>query len=234
MLLRVGIDKGTDGCLAPIFKDSSFEYIPLSETDTKSTETRTYKDIKGKNGKLMSFYLPDKVKNRKMHFDPEFDTFTYGDPSSKRNYLLKLEKNDLLVFYAGLTPFNHEELEEALYVIGYFTVENVIDFNKLSEDEIEECCKLYFNNAHIKRSFDFDNLVIVTGDKDKSKLLDKAILISEKKLNRIGRHYHAVSSKMEKLLGIRGSIQRSIPPRFIENKENLDNLLKLLSYCLKI
>ena len=234
MLLRVGIDKGTDGCLAPIFKDSSFEYIPLSETDTKSTETRTYKDIKGKNGKLMSFYLPDKVKNRKMHFDPEFDTFTYGDPSSKRNYLLKLEKNDLLVFYAGLTPFKHEELEEALYVIGYFTVENVIDFNKLSEDEIEECCKLYFNNAHIKRSFDFDNLVIVTGDKDKSKLLDKAILISEKKLNRIGRHYHAVSSKMEKLLGIRGSIQRSIPPRFIENKENLDNLLKLLSYCLKI
>lgn len=230
MLLRVGIDKGTDGCLAPIFKDSSFEYIPLSETDTKSTETRTYKDIKGKNGKLLSFYLPDKVKGRKMHFDPEFDTFTYGDPSSKRNYLLKLEKGDLLVFYAGLTPFNHDELDEALYIIGYFTVEKVIDFNKLSENEIEKCHKIYFNNAHIKRSLEFDNLVIVTGNKNKSKLLDKSILISEKKLNCIGRNYHVVSRKMEKLLGIRGSIQRSIPPRFIENKENLDNLFKLLDY----
>lgn len=230
MLLRVGIDKGTDGCLAPIFKDSSFEYVPLSETDTKSTENRTYKDISGKNGKPLAFYLPDKVKGRKMHFDPEFDTFTYGDLGSKRNYLLKLEKGDLLVFYAGLTPFNHEELDEALYIIGYFTVENVIDFNKLTKKEIQESRKLYFNNAHIKRSFDFDNLVIVTGNRDKSKLLDKAILISEKKLNVIGRHYHVVSSKMEKLLGIKGSIQRSIPPRFIENKENLDNLFKLLNY----
>lgn len=230
MLLRVGIDKGTDGCLAPIFKDSSFEYIPLSEIDTKSTENRTYMDTIGKNGKPLSFYLPNKVKGRKMHFDPEFDTFTYGDQSSKRNYLLKLEKEDLLVFYAGLTPFNHDTLEEALYIIGYFTVENVIDFNKLRKDEIEKCCKIYFNNAHIKRGLDFNNLVIVTGDKDKSKLLDKAILISEKKLNRIGRPYHAVSSKMEKLLGIRGSIQRSIPPRFIENKDNLDNLLILLNY----
>lgn len=230
MLLRVGIDKGTDGCLAPIFKDLSFEYIPLSETDITSTENRTYKDVNGKKGKTLSFYLPNKVKGRKIHFDPEFDTFTYGDLGSKRNYLLKLEKGDLLVFYAGLTPFNHEELDDALYIIGYFTVENVIDFNKLSENEIKECCKLYFNNAHIKRSFDFDDLVIVTGDKDKSRLLDKAVLISEKKLNRIGRSYHVVSSKMEKLLGIKGSIQRSIPPRFIENKENLDDLFKLLDY----
>ncbi|WP_429222889.1 hypothetical protein [Methanobacterium oryzae] len=230
MLLRIGIDKGTDGCLAPIFKDSSFEYIPLSETDIKSTENRTYRDIIGKNGKPLSFYLPDRVKDRKMHFDPEFNTFTYGDQGSKRNYLLKLEKSDLLVFYAGLTPFNHEILDEALYIIGYFTVENVIDFNKLRKDEIEKYCKIYFNNAHIKRNFFFDNFVIVTGDKDKSKLIDKAILISEKKLNRIGRQYHIVSRKMEKLLGIRGSIQRSIPPRFIENKKNLDNLLKLLNY----
>jgi len=29
MLLRVGIDKGTDGILAPIFNDRTFEYIPI-------------------------------------------------------------------------------------------------------------------------------------------------------------------------------------------------------------
>jgi hypothetical protein len=59
-------------------------------------------------------------------------------------------------------------------------------------------------------------------------LLEKAILISEPRLNKIDRKYHAVSKEMEELMGIRGSIQRSIPPRIIENKIFVDNLLKLL------
>ena len=61
-------------------------------------------------------------------------------------------------------------------------------------------------------------------------MLDKAIFISEPRLNKIGRKYHAVSKEMEDLMGIKGSIQRSIPPRMIEDNENLENLLKILEY----
>lgn len=229
LLLRVGIDKGYGGALAPIFKDGSFEYIPIPEFKTNSTDKRTFTTTYGIKNRFLGEYLPEKTKNQQIHFDPEFETFTYGDVSpSKNNYLLKLEKNDILVFYAGLTPYKNDKFEEALYIIGYFKVETVIDFNQLNSFQKAELSSKYSNNAHIKTK-DLENLVIVAGNR-KSRLMDRAILISERRLNKIGRNYHAVSSQMEKYLGIRGSIQRSIPPRMIEKKDNLANLKTIIDY----
>ncbi len=228
MLLRVGIDKGTDGALGPIFHDGSFEYIPISEGDQKSKEDRTYKKTLGRSGKPLSTYLPKQIENRKIHFDPEFTTFTYGDPTPKRTYLLKLTKGDLLVFYAGLSPYQNNKYKTALYTIGYFLIDKVVDFNKLSKKEIKEHYNIYSNNAHLKRTYDTKDLVIIVGNKRQSKLLDTAILISEPKPDKRGRPYQAVSKKMQKLLGISGSIQRSIPPRFIYEDVYIKNLKKLL------
>jgi hypothetical protein len=178
----------------------------------------------------MATYLPEKVKDRKMHLDPEFQTFTYGDKGSKAKWLKKLNPKDLIVFYAGLTPYNNDSNPEALYIIGYFTVAEVIDFDMISRKKKEEYCKKCFNNAHIKRYNDLNGLVIVKGQVNKSKLLNNAFIISEPRLNKIGRKYHAVSKEMEDLIGIKGSIQRSIPPRIIEDSENLENLYELLEY----
>jgi len=224
MLLRVGIDKSSDGVLAPIFQDGSFEYIPLSESDEKSCERRTYHDITGIKGKLLSSYLPPGVADRKVHLDPEFITFTYGDVGRKAGYLLKLEPGDLLVFYAGLTPQQESEHPEALYMIAYFTVKEIMDFKKYSLNQIQNIQKQYPENSHPLRGSGVNEMVLVVGDPEKSELLEKAILISEKKLNKIGRSYHAVSPWMEELLGIKGSIQRSIPPRYIHNPDKIINL----------
>lgn len=225
MLLRVGIDKSSDGVLAPIFSDGSFEYIPLSEKDENSIEKRTFNDLIGCKGSPLSNYLPQKVALRKVHLDPEFNTFTYGDEGKKAAYLRKLNPGDLLVFYAGLKSYNYEENPEALYIIGYFTIIEIIDFKNNQNDtySIKTIRKQYSNNSHPKRS-DTSDMVLVRGDPDKSKLLEKAIQISQKKLNKIGRKYHAVSPEMVELLGIEGSIQRSIPPRFILDENKLKNL----------
>lgn len=229
MLLRIGIDKGTDGILAPIFQDGSFEYIPISEgDDSQSKEDRTYRNTIGRKGKCLSTYLPKRIENKTMHFDPEFKTYTYGDPTIKRKFLLKLNKDDLLVFYAGLSPFQNNNHMTALYIIGYFAIQQIIDFNVLSQKEIEEYYQLYPNNAHLKRSHDTKDLVIAIGDGSRSRLLDKAILISETKYDKIGRPNQAVSREMETSLGISGSIQRSIPPRFIRNDGNINNLKNIL------
>jgi len=228
MLLRVGIDKSSDGVLSPIFPDGSFEYIPLSESDEKSVEKRTYDDLIGIKGKKLSIYLPKALADCKVHFDPEFTTFTYGDVGRKAVYLLKLEPGDILVFYAGLTPQKESEHPEALYIIGYFTVKEILDFKKHSLNEILGFRKKYPDNSHPKRDSGLGEMVLVVGDPEKSKLLQKGILISAKKLNKIDRAYHAVSPQMEELLGIKGSIQRSIPPRFINEKGKIINLKILL------
>lgn len=229
MLLRVGIDKSSDGVLGPIFFDGSFEYIPLSEKDDKTIEKRTYEDLVGLRGNQLSKYLPGNVAIRRVHMDPEFINFTYGDEGRKAVYLRKLNNDDLLVFYAGLKPYQEDKHPEALYIIGYFTIRDVIDFknNKNEIYTIKAIREQYPYNSHPKRS-DTKDMVMVVGNPEKSKLLDNAIQISQKKLNKIGRNYHAVSPEMEKLLGIEGSIQRSIPPRFISDEDKLKNLKGLL------
>lgn len=227
LLLRVGIDTSSDGTLSPLFADGTFEYIPLSETNPKSWEDKTYKNVRGRYGRYLSDYVPSGIASRKLHLDPEFETFTYGDETIRRSYLLKLEKDDLLVFYAGLKPFKIKTEDMGLYIIGYFTVKDVYDFSKLDKNEILSILPSLSQNPHLKTAYDPSKLVIIKGDPGNSRLLDKAIRISSPKKNRIGRTYHAISGEMGEELGIKGSIQRSIPPRFIE-EEKMDNLKRLL------
>jgi len=224
LLLRVGIDKGCGGALAPLFADGSFEYIPIPER-RDSSETRTFGNTVGAHARpLFTYNLPKELENAKLHFDPEFETFTYGDISIKRTYLLKLERGDLLVFYAGLQPWDYDG-ENGLYIIGYFTVKKIVDMRGLSDDEREYIRKCYPNNAHVKRLH--DDAVIVIGDPTKSRRLDKAVRISVKRPDRRGRPTHAVSDEIARLLGVSGFIQLSVPPRTIK-AEFVGNLIKLL------
>jgi hypothetical protein len=224
MLLRVGMDKGTDGHLSPIFKNKKFEYIPLSEKNIKSQEKRTFHDLIGTNGESLSHFLPKKVANRKVHYDPEFYNYTYADEGRKAKYLSKLEKGDYLVFYAGLKPYDWSG-EDKLYIIGFFIIEKVLNL-KETPNKIQINAQ-FPHNSHLKRP-DLDGVVLVVGNPKKSRILDRAIELSAPKLDRIDRPYHAVSPEKASLLGIRGSIQRSIPPRFITNEENLENLKRIL------
>jgi hypothetical protein len=162
-----------------------------------------------------------------MHLDPEFESFTYGDPTNKNASLRKLKKDDLLVFYAGLKPYDTKKYEEGLYIIGYFTVKEVLDFDQMTDSEISECNKSCRNNAHIKRKESTDGLIIVKGYKNKSKLLDKAIKISVKSEDSIGRTLHVLSPKMEKITSLSGSIQRS-RPRWVNEEKNVLKLKKLI------
>jgi hypothetical protein len=226
LLLRVGIDKGCGGTLGPIFDDGSFEFVPIPER-FPLPGAATYNDRIGRMGKRLSTYVPSSLKYQPMHEDPEFLSNTYGDPTIKRYYLLKLTKGDLLVFYAGLRPFTTEKHEEALYIIGYLRIKKVIDFNILSNAERDEFRQTYSNNAHLKRQNTLNDLVIVTGD-EHSRLLKTALHLSEKRPNRAGRLTDALSSQMENLLGISGFIQRSIPPRFVLGERNVANLERCL------
>ena len=110
-----------------------------------------------------------------------------------------------------------------------FFVESVIDFNKSTAIEIENYYNVYEDTAHLNRNGSIGDLVMVVGDKNRSKLLDKAIKISQLRDNIKGRRYHVVSKEMERSLGVSGSIQRSSTPRIIVEEMYLKNLRDLLS-----
>jgi hypothetical protein len=172
--------------------------------------------------------LPARVADRIIHDDPEFVTYTYGDASAKRRYLLKLRNGDILAFYAGLQPFRTRQRVAGLYLIGHFIVARVVDFSQLSDKERTACLDLYPRNAHLKRTEPAENLVIVAGDGTRSALLQKALLISERRPMRNGRIGQAVSQDCERVLGVRGFIERSMPPRLIEDGQHVAALADLL------
>lgn len=201
LLLRVGIDKGTGGCLAPIFEDGSFEYIPIPETWATS-ESSVYKSMKGRCGKSFADFVGKNYRYSHPHHDPEFTTYTYGDPAfPKRNQLSKLQRpGGILIFYAGLEPKDWEPERwvrrkggaySRLFVIGYFTVEKVYDFQEIPKSQREQTFDEVPNNAHSKQyerlkalnvEYSDDShkdLVIVRGCPKNSALFRKALPLGD-------------------------------------------------------
>jgi hypothetical protein len=218
-LLRVGADSGNLGFHAPLFEDGSFEFIPINDLynvkNSKSPidERRTYSNTKGRSGKPLLDYFPENKKNKHkdsiIHFDPEFESFTYGDPSRTKKGLTKLEKGDYLIFYSSLTEYPlSKNSKTALYVIGYFEVdESRIVKNVKEYDDVK---KKYGKNFHVRHRKIFDRdvstaknngLKLVKGSKN-SKLLKKAYPISEwKPFGKDGKCRFVISKKMQKIFG---------------------------------
>jgi hypothetical protein len=200
LLLRVGIDTGSGGSRAPIFPDGSFEYIPIPEARA-TTETRTYARMVGRNGKKLSDFVKSSLRDVVPHIDPEFETFTYGDPTrTKRAQLLALAPGDFLVFYAGLQPVDGTD-KPRLFIIGYFEVRSVHDLNhpfnsdSAAEYQIDA-------NAHMKRVAPDANLVIVKGRPESSRLLERALPL--------GNQDDDVLPALAGRIGYAGSLTRAV------------------------
>jgi hypothetical protein len=218
-LLRVGADSGNLGFHAPLFKDGTFEYIPINEiyNDKHSAspiaEHRTFSNVKGRTGKALLEYFPENKKNKfrnsLIHFDPEFESFTYGDPSRTKKGLAKLQMGDYLIFYSSLTEYpRKEDSKTALYVIGYFEVEESRIVRNVKEYDAVN--KNYGKNFHVRHRKIFDRdvttaknngLKLVKGMKN-SKLLKKAYPISEwKPFGSDGKCRFVISKRMQKIFG---------------------------------
>jgi len=244
-LLRVGADSGNLGFHAPLFKDGTFEYIPINEiyNDKQSaspiSESRTFSNVKGRSGKALLEYFPENKKNKFrdsiIHYDPEFETYTYGDPSRTKRSLARLQKGDYLVFYSSLTEYPRKNNSKtALYIIGYFQ----IDETRIVKDikEYEDVKKKYGKNFHVmhRKIFERDvttaknnGLKLVKGLKN-SKLLKKAYPISEwKPFGSDGKCRFVISKNMQKIFGDFGGricIQRNAL-RFV-GEEYVDSTCK--------
>ncbi len=226
VLLRVGADYGTTQTYGPIFKDGRYEFLPIPDRfHGTGVSKQTYNNTTGHYGCKLIDYFPQNLRlkygTQPIHYDPEFCSFTYGDPTTPKAGLRNLSFGDILVFYAGLKAWNFKA-SNALYIIGYFRVRwsgiasymyNLLGWKKL---------KSYAgNNFHIyhKQVFkeQIERLVIVKGHETESKQLERAVKISAMGKDRNGRPLFILSSKMQKIFGNfdgHVSLQRS-PPRWV-------------------
>jgi hypothetical protein len=217
-MVRVGIDSGCGGIQGPLFKDGSFEYIPIP--DGFCIDPRTYGNMRGRHDRYLIDYFPashrNKMAQQPIHYDPEFETFTYGDPTAPKASLRYLEPGDVLVFYCGLAGWDFKS-EPALYLIGYFEILAARKAGNFSPDELQD---LFGFNFHVRHSVIYErhknDLVLVKGSSN-SRLLNKAALVSTTSQDRLGRPLKVLSPEMQQIFGnFNGkiSIQRS-PTRWI-------------------
>jgi hypothetical protein len=218
VLLRVGIDSGRGGIQGPLFEDGSFEFIPID--DRRGDSLQTYGNTQGAHGRVLIDYFPERLqerlRSRSIHSDPEFSTFTYGDPTLPKKGLKSLMPGSLLVFYAGLEKWP-ERTGAGLYIIGYFEVAKAGLATDFSSAELT---KNFGRNFHIFHrnvlKLQKPKLVLVKGG-SKSRLLKKAVLISAMGKDTSGRPLKVLSPAMQQIFGDfdgRVSIQRS-PPRWV-------------------
>ena len=215
VLLRVGIDTGCGGGLAPIFADGTFTWVPIP-----GRRGPKFSEVIDQHGRPLTHYFKGKVREElrdwPVHKSPEWNGMTYVDPTRPKKSLARLEQGDVLVFYAGLKPWDFEG-EPGLYIIGHFQVL----FAGLAPDLYHyDLFNLFRNSAVWRPWIAFralpKHLVLVKGSKG-SRLLEKAAKISVYGEDSAGRKLHVLSPAAQEVFGdFEGkiSIQRC-PPRWV-------------------
>jgi len=210
--LRVGADLTLfgGGFHGPIFKDGSFEFVPIPEDDADENYLKTFygrftygNTVDRYRQYPFAQYIRDRktktnLLNKHMHPDPDFVNATYGDITktkegisvSKAAALKYLIPGNLLVFCASLDPYPSKEIERerALYIIGYLEVKCVHDFfqKRTKEERWSICKKFRKRNAHCAWA-SYDEMSehyfrnLVLVEGESCTLLDKAIQLTDEK-----------------------------------------------------
>jgi hypothetical protein len=138
-IANVGVnmsDSAKRGIKSPVFKNQTFEFIPIKESKSESAySVIKYKDLFRHNllGKLLCDFIPPKYHYYSAHNDPEFITFTYGDIlSSRASNLQHISKGDYLFFLSRHYNFENNVFSQnsAFYFVGFIFVDGNILFNK--------------------------------------------------------------------------------------------------------
>ncbi len=225
LLIQAGLESKSHGASSPVWSNKSFRFIPPPAERKGGSEKRersTYKSMD------LIYLLPDKVQKKFskliVHNDPEFKTFTYGEQDkSICKELNNLSKGDLLVFFAEGELQNNPS-ERGYFIIGYFIVKSVVEWDELDRIEQKQYKAKLKNNAHIRSSKPLKGLVIVVG-LHKSKLLKKCIALTEYKEDK-DKDY-AVAEDVRDFLGIGEKLTKT-SPLWIKGDDYLRNLKMLL------
>ena len=141
----------------PLFPNGTFEFLPIPEdTDLEGPHAVRFMDLTSHydSARDLRDYLPQRLWWRPAHYDPEFETFTYGDncETSPRAASLKgLEKGDLLFFLTRLQRWERgrETGEHGFYLVGFLEIEAWL--RDVRKRPLSEAMRRFGANAHVRR-----------------------------------------------------------------------------------
>ena len=175
LLVRVGADQSDGGGKwnGPCDSETRhFCYVPIPETNPTRDGLETSYRLVLSAVETFGTTLPAHFTNHVMHLDPDFEHLTYGDRGDKGRQLSStLQRDDLLVFYAGLRDTRSRGLVYA--IIGMFTVDRIVAARSQPPSDAHR-------NAHTRRILppNADD-IIVLGRPGKSGRLSEFIHIGE-------------------------------------------------------
>lgn len=160
-LIGVAVDDTNSDPYPQIYDDHSFEYVPIPEAHETTTDL-TYNSIARHHtgGHLQPADTDDEtladvlteispeedegdtltgndIETYPLHYDPNFNELMYGEvKTANRNKINRLDpnSNDVIAFYTGLTT--PEDDTPHRFIIGFFTVQEVIDFQSMMGDSL--------------------------------------------------------------------------------------------------
>ncbi|MBI4329199.1 MAG: hypothetical protein HY685_04975 [Chloroflexi bacterium] len=156
-LVNVGVN-ASHRVKSPLFPDGTFELLPIPEERRWWAPTLpAYPKLERFNtpGESLALYVPERYRNVRVHHDPEFETFTYGDnpnTSPRAAGLKAAGPGDCLFFLARLVPWLDGRFhdEPGFYLVGYLEIEevlkDVIRFPSGREFQV------FGANAHVRRA----------------------------------------------------------------------------------
>ena len=185
-LIRIGIDQAYGGWNAPVDPVTrEFVYVPIPESRPMRPELKkTYEDIvpaltsfaqSHVNARAALVRLPDALQSQQIHLDPDFSQLTYGDSGTRRGKgLTELgkDKDDVLVFYAGLKPVGPSEHRLLYALIGFYRIAEVVCAGSVPKTRWAE-------NAHTRCIKTEPSDVIVRGQPGASGRLRRCIVMGE-------------------------------------------------------
>lgn len=170
LLVRVGADctDAGGGWNGPVDRATgAFAFVPIPEPEPVRLGLETPFVGWGPAVERLGARLPERLRDRVAHADPDFGRLTYGDRRERgRQIREKLTGGDVLVFYAGLRDVGDDRLVYAL--IGLLTVGTVVAARDLPPARWPE-------NAHTRRVEIGETDVVVLGLAGVSGRFDRAL-----------------------------------------------------------
>lgn len=158
-IINVGANASHGRLRSPIFENNTFEFVPIPETGRRVScpdclGLPRYSDLLTFNNLDYYDFIPKSYLELRVHNDPEFDSYTYGDYptiSPRAMNLRKAVKGDFIFFLARLVRYNYGSFgKPGFFLIGCFEVESIL--KDVVEKPDDKALHFFGKNAHVQRA----------------------------------------------------------------------------------